>query len=115
MRQRLLADDGADGPSTSSTVAFGNTTTFGSTARSGLGGLSRANSRGVSRAPSYANLTGLEQDEDEIKIMQRRMAQSSWTLDRGAGYYHKERVKNNRASLVQTGRCDAVRCGGRRW
>ena len=44
-----------------------------------------------------------EEDEEEQLIRRRIAENKKWTLDRGAGYHHDQRLRYNRPSLVETG------------
>lgn len=50
-----------------------------------------------------------ERDAEEQQVLQRRIRQPLWSLDRGTGYYQQERVKHKKASLLETGRCGSVK------
>lgn len=45
-----------------------------------------------------------EREAEEQQVLQRRIRQPLWSLDRGTGYYQQERVKHKKASLLETGR-----------
>jgi hypothetical protein len=58
-----------------------------------------ASERAASEAPELP-----EHLAEERALLKRRQKDPNWRLDRGAGYYAKERIRNKRVSLVQTGR-----------
>lgn len=41
----------------------------------------------------------------DSSVIRKRILEPEWTLDRGAGYYDKERLKRKLPCLVETGRC----------
>lgn len=45
-----------------------------------------------------------DRDAEEQQVLQRKIRQPLWTLDRGTGYHQQERVKHKKASLLETGR-----------
>lgn len=54
--------------------------------------------------PILANSDADDMDAEEQQVLQRKIRQPLWTLDRGTGYYQQERVKHKKASLLETGR-----------
>eukprot|EP00201_Polytomella_parva_P019515 CAMPEP_0175043954 /NCGR_PEP_ID=MMETSP0052_2-20121109/3508_1 /TAXON_ID=51329 ORGANISM="Polytomella parva, Strain SAG 63-3" /NCGR_SAMPLE_ID=MMETSP0052_2 /ASSEMBLY_ACC=CAM_ASM_000194 /LENGTH=443 /DNA_ID=CAMNT_0016307139 /DNA_START=88 /DNA_END=1416 /DNA_ORIENTATION=+ len=45
-----------------------------------------------------------EEDEEEVKLFKLRWKDPKWSLDRGSGYYEKEREKKLKPSLVESGK-----------
>lgn len=58
-------------------------------------------------APPRAGASHLyeEPDEDDANMVHQRMEDPGWSIDRGAGFYSKQRMKNKQPALVESGRC----------